>query len=216
MLSSMSSKFLYKLVNTAIKWLFGAVIFIPLLLVLYLSLLSGYENFRAATGNPTERRIKKVTGYCSAQNRYLSDQELTDIAVTRLLGNLEENYLTLSEAEKAKQVRYRSLSHFYEVNPKCCPVITKPGDWEYGKARIARFKRDATYSIIRNSIHGHVRYQSQIQTSTDDLIYREYGYAMRFCGEHIGPPKGSVGRPTSTGGNLTNGYSVYPDRSRGK
>jgi len=208
----MNSKSLfYKWVNLAIKWLFRAAIVMPLLFILYFGLIAVYENFRVAIGHPTEASIKKTTGYCYALGKYLSDQDLTDIAVTRLLNNLDENYLTLTETEKVKRVTYKSLAHFYDVNPRCCPVVTKPGDWEYGKARIARFKKHGTYNRIGNSIHGQIFYQPKVKVSVDKSEYHRYGYTMTFCGEHLGPLTSTIGVPS-----LKGGLSTYPDRSLGK
>lgn len=87
-----------------------------------------------------EHRTKKLTGYCYAQERYLSDQELTNLAVGRLLENLQTRYETLSKTDKENTINYTSLEQFFQINSQCCPVISKPGDLEFAEARIARLK----------------------------------------------------------------------------
>ena len=152
--------------------------------LLVILMFRSYINIQNWHKSAPENAQKRLTGYCYGQDRYLSNQELTDLAVGVLLENLQTRYETLSESEKANTIYYSSIEEFHQINSECCPIITKPGDLEFAKARIKKFKRHGTYDIIGNSISSHIYYQLE---KSGEKNYRTYRYSMRFCGDHIGP-----------------------------
>jgi hypothetical protein len=59
------------------------------------------------------------TGFCYADKRYHSDQELIDLAITRGLKFVSE--LQGSEIYgSGEPIEYKSLAQFHQINPECC------------------------------------------------------------------------------------------------
>lgn len=72
------------------------------------------------------------TGYCYVQDRHLSDEELIDVAVNRVL--YYRNGLLLSRPD-AGYVVYSSYSDFLAKNQNCCSVYR----WRAGDRNTSRF-----------------------------------------------------------------------------
>ena len=81
---------------------------------------------------------KNEKGFCFAQWRYVSDDELVDVVAKTLINELDKHYKSLSDKEKNSVIRYDGLQDFYSLNPFCCDYIRrenhdfswlKEGDW---------------------------------------------------------------------------------------
>ena len=74
---------------------------------------------------------KRKAGYCFAENRMITDDELVDTAVTQLLKNIEKEYQSLTPEEQSKRIRYVGLKDFYERQPGCCGSSGDDGKSNY-------------------------------------------------------------------------------------
>ena len=74
---------------------------------------------------------KLKAGYCFAEKRLITDDELVDAAVSQLLENLEREYQSLPFEEQKKRILYQGLQDFYERQPKCCGASGKNGTSKY-------------------------------------------------------------------------------------
>ena len=72
------------------------------------------------TAYGVDRNRKSNSGFCFAEKRYLSDNEVVDAAVTQLLKKLEEEYLSMTSEQQANTIVYKGLRDFYETQPRCC------------------------------------------------------------------------------------------------
>lgn len=72
-----------------------------------------------------DKRQKNINGYCFEQSRYLSDQELIDIAVSDLIAYLNDPESSFLRDSQETVVRYSSLKEFHKQNSDCCS-ITRP------------------------------------------------------------------------------------------
>ncbi|HFB54650.1 MAG TPA: hypothetical protein ENJ46_01895, partial [Hellea balneolensis] len=83
--------------------------------------------FVGVAGYGIDRRVKYVNGYCHAEKRYVSDNEVVDAAVGQLLKNLKEEYVGMTPEEQANTVVYTGLEDFYKAQPRCCGLSKNKG-----------------------------------------------------------------------------------------
>lgn len=125
-------------------------------------LTTGYYFFAKTT--------KQRNGYCFSEKRYLTNAEILDTAIDRLLENLKAEYSQLNEEEKTRRTIYSSRDDFYQRQPHCC------GREE---TKLSRPPKPVRAWIKDKFIH-NIYYQYKID---NDEKYRKVRIATSFCGD---------------------------------
>jgi len=86
------------------------------------------------------------SGYCLEEKRFLSDQEMFDLAAQKIVNEkdlyLSHSYYKVNEDGKKIRVdknirnfKYSNIEEFYDMNPNCCKFVSYVQD-DGGKHRI--------------------------------------------------------------------------------
>ena len=116
-------------------------------------------------------RQKWKSGYCFAENRMITDDELVDTGVTQLLKNLEREYQSLPREEQTKRIRYQGLKDFYERQPRCCGFS--------GDSGRSIYPRPPTRGLYKDGWIKPLRYQFRID---GEKRFRSANMLVPFCG----------------------------------
>ena len=118
-----------------------------------------------------DHSYKKRIGYCFAENRLITDDEVVDAGVTQLLKNLEREYQSLLPEEQTKRIRYRGLKDFYDRQPRCCGFS--------GDGGRSIYPQPPTRVLYKDGWTKPLRYQFRID---GDKRFRSATMFVPFCG----------------------------------
>ena len=116
-------------------------------------------------------RKKWKAGYCFAENRLLTDNELVDVGVETLLKNLDREYQSLSPEEQATRIRYESLKDFYKRQPRCCGFS--------GDSGASIYPRPPSRILVKNGFLKKISYQFRTEGKKK---FRTATVYISFCG----------------------------------
>jgi len=115
---------------------------------------------------------KKNKGYCFAENRYLSNDEILHTAVGSLLSNLSLEYANLSEQEKAERIVYSDVETFLKKQPGCCGLSHNQGKSKLPQRPVKAWIKDR---FIHTIIY---QYKNDAKAK-----YRRVRFATSFCAD---------------------------------
>ena len=138
------------------------------------------------------RYQKAVSGYCFAENRKVSDQEISDKVIENLIHELKIPHKPLKVKQGYVQMQYDSVTHFREINPDCC-TINRPAPGVHFVLDIELMKKtqmDTTPGP--NKAHGKIVFLYQYNPSgnipTGELNYDVRGqtsFQSDWCGYNV-------------------------------
>jgi hypothetical protein len=122
------------------------------------------------------------SGFCYSQKRYLSDQELLNVAVQH---NIDRDKFYFKD-----QIQYGSIAEFLQLNPNCCALFRRSHHMFAEDIWVRAF---GWYVVIAEVFY-------KIQPSGPDNYYYSY-ITLDACGkvlEQSGPIESMPPRPRQT------------------
>jgi hypothetical protein len=122
----------------------------------------------------TVKHNKKLrSGYCFAQERYLTDKEIIDAAVAGTIELFNKQQSTLAEEDRHPDLQFSSVEDFYEKNPYCCYPVVEP------------LQRHVNYGPVEIDEFGVPVYEPSIMLTVDGKTFYTNSVWVSLCGEKL-------------------------------